>query len=101
MTIRRCQCKTCLDAWGRFGKSIVGAKMEVYEAKSKDWQPMKTAPRDGTVIELWHVAWKCVVSCKWSLSISENLPWIEATLGICWPEESFTHWRKQSKPPEK
>lgn len=39
------------------------------------WQPIETAPRDGTVIDLWHHA---------------------GVMG----DDSFTHWMPQPEPPE-
>lgn len=56
-----------------------------------EWETMETAPRDGTVISVWHHMWKCPISVRYVIS---NAPckWIEATLTTQWPEEAFTHW---------
>jgi hypothetical protein len=59
---------------------------------------METAPRDGTVISAWHVVWKCWLPIKWD-GESPDTPWIEATLVVSWPENSFSCWVNHPEPP--
>lgn len=69
-----------------------------------DWQPISTAPKDGTVIQVWHAIHGCPVSVMWKEEgfrfRGEILHWIERTYTSSWPERAFTHWMPLPQPPE-
>lgn len=61
-----------------------------------DWQPIETAPRDGTNILLWDDRDGTVCAAAWNPSrkawvasgTEDNLFWVE-----------LTHWRQSPEPP--
>ena len=65
-----------------------------------DWQPIETAPRDGSTILAWHHIYHCPIAVFWRESPSLwPEPWIEKTYSNCWPEAAFTHWAPLPEPP--
>lgn len=60
------------------------------------WQPIETAPKDGTVIQAWHKVHKCPVSVLWKEDgfpyRGERLNWYERSYTTAWPERAFSHW---------
>ena len=64
------------------------------------WQPIETAPRDGTNIMLWHKVWKCPVSAFYGETYRKDCPWTQTTNTTIWPEEAFTHWMPLPTAPE-
>lgn len=68
-----------------------------------EWQPIETAPRDGTVIQCWHKVYKCPISVLWKDDgfpyRGERLNWYERSYTTAWPEQSFTHWMPLPPPP--
>ena len=68
------------------------------------WQPIETAPRDGTPILLWHKIHKTAISAKWNdkefALQGYKLQWMECTYRTSWPNEAFTHWRPAIEGPD-
>lgn len=69
--------------------------------KNDVWKNINTMPKDGTVIQRWHKAWKCPVSVKHNNNtLPSALEWIEGTLATSWPEEAFEpFWMPLPKAP--
>jgi hypothetical protein len=59
-----------------------------WNMRADDWQPLSTAPRDGTTVQLWHVNWMAPVAAHWWKG-----GWLEATLTTKWPDEAFGCWK--------
>lgn len=51
-----------------------------------DWQPIDTAPRDGTQLLLWFDDGGPANVCWWDPTLS----WTDGEYR--WPDEAFTHW---------
>lgn len=73
--------------------------IDCWNTRASGWQPIATAPTDGTMISAWHRMWECPVSVRYVVSNSP-CKWIEATLTTQWPEDAFTHWRPLPAHPE-
>lgn len=63
------------------------------------WRDITTAPKDGTIISLWHKVWKCSVAARYLKGRSSGCKWVEATLTTEWPDDAFTHWQPLPAPP--
>lgn len=61
------------------------------------WQPIETAPKDGSHIQLWHETWSAPIAAYYVSGCA--LPWFEATRTTRWPMEAFSHWRHLPDPP--
>ena len=68
-----------------------------------EWKTIDSAPRDGTVIQVWHKVLKCPISVfykdggfPWQ---GERLNWCERSYRTTWPESAFTHWMPLPTPP--
>jgi hypothetical protein len=69
------------------------------------WQPIETAPKDGTVIQAWHTVHKCPISILWNKDghdfNGEALHWFERSYTTAWPEHAFSHWMPLPAAPAK
>lgn len=68
------------------------ARAEKAEEALRGWQPIGTAPKDGTVVDLWHKNGFRITD-QWWLDDEEE----------CWTclfsDEEFTHWAPIFTPP--
>jgi hypothetical protein len=68
-----------------------------------DWQPIETAPKDGTEIDLWSPICKRIPDCKWLDRYATgwftrgDRGWEEISTAMISP----THWMPLPAPPEK
>ena len=66
-----------------------------------NWQPIETAPKDGTKIDLWDAAYGCrVVNAKWDNHYSTgDKSWGRNSVDgpFCYEP---THWMPIPQPPE-
>ena len=69
-----------------------------------EWRPIETAPKDGTIIDLWISQRGRRPGCAWV-----DNPEIEQRIGHCWADECFrvvslgdyaTHWMPLPERPE-
>lgn len=86
-----------LDALERAGQAEID-KLRA-QVEQQQWKPIETAPRDGSMIELWHRVWECPMTVQWKIGFISDLPWIEKTKTTAWPTEAFTHWRHTASAP--
>lgn len=68
------------------------------------WQPIETAPRDETPVDLWSCKeGKRYADCRWRWVPELGRPyWFARTGGRMWnvgTDEHFTHWRPLPEPP--
>ena len=56
-----------------------------------EWQPMRTAPRDGTLVTLWHRCGSLIAGIAWN---ADEQKWY----GM--PEEEFVGWILLPTPPQ-
>ena len=62
-----------------------------------EWQPIETAPKDGTTVDLWHRKHGRVVDAWWdSYGWDDEEKWIAYVGG---EKPDFTHWM-QILPPD-
>ena len=62
------------------------------DQQNTDWQPIDTAPKDGTPVDLWH---KCGARMTETWWIAEDNCW-SCLLG----DDAFTHWQPITCPPQ-
>ncbi len=75
-------------------------------ALGHQWQPIETAPKDGTPILLWAPEWKYVSRCGWwqsSINGSDDAGWTDGTV-ISWNYQEVsillpTRWMPLPDPP--
>lgn len=63
------------------------------------WMPIETAPKDGTVIDLWDAAYEYrICDCQWIMQSTEGY-WVRRD-GHCAEIEVVTHWMPLPEPPK-
>jgi len=60
---------------------------------SQDWQPIATAPRDGTVIDLWHKDGFRMTDNWWNFEEDGEGFWT-----CLLADDYFTHWKPITDP---
>lgn len=80
---------------GNFGNALEGYAEQAEELESaQQWQPIETAPKDGTEIDVWNASAECrVVNASWSdgMWIADDAPSSD--------EDDVTHWMPLPKAP--
>jgi hypothetical protein len=56
-----------------------------------EWQPLSTAPRDGTPVDLWHKKGFRITETWWDKA--------DAIWSCVMSDVDFTHWMPLPKPP--
>lgn len=67
-----------------------------------EWQPIETAPKDGTEIALWRPDWPCPLFAFWDEGLADQPFWhaSEDVLSDIMGEiEEPTHWCAFPEPP--
>lgn len=54
------------------------------------WQPISTAPKDGTIVDLWHNRYGRITDTWW-----DDNHWIALSID----DQEFTHWMLVPEPP--
>jgi len=62
-----------------------------------EWQPIATAPKDGTPVLLWAPHWDSP-RIGWTFA---NDPWQDCARDTWKPERAPTHWMRLPAPPPK
>jgi len=77
--------------------AIQGFIADAGKVEGDGWLPIESAPKDGTVIQVWHQVHKCPVSVLWKDDgfpyRGKRLNWYERTYTTAWPEHVFFYWR--------
>lgn len=69
-------------------------------AERDGWQPIETAPKDGTVVDLFYPLLGRVADARWTAELS--MGWVtDGPMGetITRPNSELTHWRPLPPPP--
>ncbi len=73
-----------------------------------EWRSIKTAPKDGSFVDLWHVSQGRFADCRW---LRHALPKVDGQPTFAWFKQSggraynmgldvvFTHWMPLPEPP--
>ena len=78
--------------------------IQAWNNRISGWHPIETAPKDGTVIDLWFVNGFRIPNCQWNLVsnswayYSLNGQW--TALDVDGAETELTHWRPVPGGPE-
>lgn len=88
-------------------QAVLAAAAPPGQAMSQGWQPIETAPKDGTVIDLWHEEFGREADCYWGLphhccgemgSLCDSdwhslePGWVGTFNEIMSPANAYTHW---------
>ena len=65
-----------------------------------EWQPIATAPRDGSAVDLWHVNGYRVADARWQKGASGVGGWDWGDGLYALGDQQFTHWMPVPAPPE-
>lgn len=80
-----------------------------------EWQPIKTAPKDGTIIDLWHKEFHRQTDCMWGLPHhtcgeagrycdsewhGAKRGWVDTTFNDFVVDGTLTHWMPLPEPPK-
>ena len=83
------------------------ARAALAQQEAQGWQPIETAPKDGTVIDLWHEEFGREADCYWGLphhccgemgSLCDSdwhslePGWVGTCNEIMSPANAYTHW---------
>lgn len=93
--------ESALGAWIRGERDIRQAMRAALEAAEREvWQPIETALRDGTKVDLWFAgSWNCrIADCEFR----PGFGWHPEGRGIIYNEDPsiITHWCPLPSPPE-
>lgn len=80
-------------------------------ARMSDWQPIQTAPKDGTWVDLWAVDWNdngkripnCIWDDKWLTFIfPDYFPALDDCVDVFVKDDEYvpTHWMPIPEPPK-
>ncbi|MGL4649948.1 MAG: hypothetical protein ACRC1H_11110 [Caldilineaceae bacterium] len=68
-------------------------RLHAFLGAHTEWQPIATAPRDGTPVDLWHRQGFRIAEQWWD---AEDQVWVSDTRS----DEDFTHWMPPPAPPK-
>jgi hypothetical protein len=74
--------------------------IDAVHSERSEWQPIETAPKDGTVIDLWIPGWERFADCHWSKI--EPAGWTSDFGDVvleCTGNTEPTHWMPLPEPP--
>ncbi len=92
------------------GHSAIGAKCKHLAARfrellaEQEWQPIETAPKDGTLIEIREKSGRVQIAQWGAPGYNEPNWWVQLTQGGFsmneYPTTNVTHWRLLPAPPK-
>lgn len=83
-----------VDAWNNRPAMKAYARIEELEAELGGWEPIETAPKDGTIVDLWHKDGFRITD-EWWIEDGDDGFWSGLFLS-----DSFTHWMPVPTAPE-
>lgn len=63
------------------------------QLREREWQPIETAPKDGTLVDLWHPIFGRISDACWHRGVWNTARGDDFT--------EFTHWQPLPAPPNK